>query len=164
MSDTMKNDTKSPGGSSRAAKLGVFTLAMINVSAIVSLRGLPAETTYGLSSAFYYIFAALFFLLRKDEPAGDDPARDTGAAIQTEAPETTAPPETDPVTTPPATTAEPPETSGQSLPSGSDSESEALTDPAKPRTGGVSWIITLLIAVLALGAGFLTGYVRWMRR
>ena len=63
MSDTMKNDTKSPGGSSRAAKLGVFTLAMINVSAIVSLRGLPAETTYGLSSAFYYIFAALFFLL-----------------------------------------------------------------------------------------------------
>lgn len=35
--------------------------------------------------------AALFFLLRKDEPAGDDPARDTGASIQTEAPETTAP-------------------------------------------------------------------------
>lgn len=42
--------------------MGVFTLAMINVSAIVSLRGLPAESTYGLSSAFYYIFAALFFL------------------------------------------------------------------------------------------------------
>lgn len=63
MPDTMKNEAKSPGGRSRAAKLGVFTLAMINVSAIVSLRGLPAETTYGLSSAFYYIFAAVFFLL-----------------------------------------------------------------------------------------------------
>ncbi len=36
-------------------RMGVFTLAMINVSAIVSLRGLPAESTYGLSSAFYYI-------------------------------------------------------------------------------------------------------------
>lgn len=46
-----------------AATLGVFTLAMINVAAIVSLRGLPAETTYGLSSAFYYLFAALFFLV-----------------------------------------------------------------------------------------------------
>ncbi len=44
-------------------RMGVFTLAMINVSAIVSLRGLPAESTYGLSSAFYYIFAALFFLI-----------------------------------------------------------------------------------------------------
>lgn len=43
--------------------MGVFTLAMINVSAIVSLRGLPAESTYGLSSAFYYIFAAIFFLI-----------------------------------------------------------------------------------------------------
>lgn len=59
----MKNDSKSPGNSGRIAKLGVFTLAMINVSAIVSLRGLPAESTYGLSSAFYYIFAAVFFLI-----------------------------------------------------------------------------------------------------
>ena len=59
----MKNDSKSPGKGGQLAKLGVFTLAMINVSAIVSLRGLPAETTYGLSSAFYYIFAAVFFLI-----------------------------------------------------------------------------------------------------
>lgn len=43
--------------------MGVFTLAMINVSAIVSLRGMPAESTYGLSSVFYYIFAAIFFLV-----------------------------------------------------------------------------------------------------
>lgn len=43
--------------------MGVFTLAMINVSAIVSLRGMPAESTYGLSSVFYYIFAAVFFLV-----------------------------------------------------------------------------------------------------
>lgn len=60
------NDTPKNAGLptvSNAAKMGVFTLAMINVSAIVSLRGLPAESTYGLSSAFYYIFAAVFFLI-----------------------------------------------------------------------------------------------------
>ncbi len=44
-------------------RMGVFTLAMINVSAVVSLRGLPAESTYGVSSVFYYIFAAIFFLI-----------------------------------------------------------------------------------------------------
>jgi putative glutamate/gamma-aminobutyrate antiporter len=43
--------------------MGVFTLAMINISAIVSLRGMPAESTYGLGSIFYYIFAAIFFLI-----------------------------------------------------------------------------------------------------
>ncbi len=36
---------------------------MLNVAAIVSLRGLAAESTYGLASAFYYIFAAIFFLI-----------------------------------------------------------------------------------------------------
>ncbi len=43
--------------------ISVFTLAMINVAAIVSLRGLAAESVYGLSSIFYYLFAALFFLI-----------------------------------------------------------------------------------------------------
>ncbi len=45
------------------AGLSVFTLAMINVAAIVSLRGLSSEAVYGLSSIFYYLFAALFFLV-----------------------------------------------------------------------------------------------------
>lgn len=47
----------------KAVKLGVFTLAIMNVTAVVSLRGLPAEAVYGLSSAFYYLFAALVFLI-----------------------------------------------------------------------------------------------------
>ena len=38
-------------------------MAMINVAAVVSLRGLPAEAEYGLSSIFYYIFAAFCFLI-----------------------------------------------------------------------------------------------------
>ena len=47
----------------RAATLGVGTLAIMNVTAVVSLRGLPAEATYGLTSVFYYLFAAVFFLI-----------------------------------------------------------------------------------------------------
>lgn len=47
----------------KAVKLGVFTLAIMNVTAVVSLRGLPAEAVYGLSSAFYYLFAAVVFLI-----------------------------------------------------------------------------------------------------
>ena len=46
----------------QAVKLGVFTLAIMNVTAVVSLRGLPAEAVYGMSSAFYYLFAAIVFL------------------------------------------------------------------------------------------------------
>lgn len=47
----------------KAAKMGVFTLVIMNIVAVVSLRGLPAEAEYGVSSAFYYILAALVFLI-----------------------------------------------------------------------------------------------------
>ena len=47
----------------KTSKLSVATLAIMNVTAVVSLRGLPAEAEYGLSSAFYYLFAALVFLI-----------------------------------------------------------------------------------------------------
>ncbi len=50
-------------GAASAAKLGVFTLAIMNVTAVVSLRGMPAEAEYGLTSIFYYTFAAVFFLV-----------------------------------------------------------------------------------------------------
>ena len=55
---TTNSNTKST-----AMKLGVMTLAIMNVAAVVSLRGLPAEAVYGLSSAFYYLFAAIVFLV-----------------------------------------------------------------------------------------------------
>jgi len=50
-------------GASKAFKLSVTTLAIMNITAVVSLRGLPSEATYGLSSAFYYLFAAIVFLI-----------------------------------------------------------------------------------------------------
>lgn len=55
--------TQSPAKKSNIAKIGVLTLAIMNVAAVVSLRGLPAEATYGLTSAFYYLFAAVVFLI-----------------------------------------------------------------------------------------------------
>ncbi|MFR9579040.1 MAG: amino acid permease, partial [Rikenellaceae bacterium] len=50
---------KSPTG----FKLSVITLAVMNVTAVVSLRGLASEAVYGISSAFFYLFAALVFLI-----------------------------------------------------------------------------------------------------
>lgn len=47
----------------QVAKMGVFTLIIMNIVAVVSLRGLPAEAEYGVSSAFYYILAAVVFLV-----------------------------------------------------------------------------------------------------
>ena len=51
------------GNAGKAFKLSVATLAIMNITAVVSLRGLPAEAIYGLSSAFYYLFAAIVFLI-----------------------------------------------------------------------------------------------------
>ena len=48
---------------STSFKISVTTLAIMNVTAVVSLRGLAAESVYGLSSAFYYLFAAIVFLI-----------------------------------------------------------------------------------------------------
>ncbi|PSJ62921.1 putative glutamine/gamma-aminobutyrate antiporter GadC [Pseudaminobacter soli (ex Li et al. 2025)] len=65
----MATSTSAPAGATagktiaQAAKLSVLTLAIMNVTAVVSLRGLPSEATYGLTSVFYYIFAAVFFLI-----------------------------------------------------------------------------------------------------
>ena len=56
----MKTQNGNPG---KAFKLSVATLAIMNITAVVSLRGLPAEAIYGLSSAFYYLFAAVVFLI-----------------------------------------------------------------------------------------------------
>ena len=40
-----------------------MTLAIMNVTAVVSLRGLATEAIYGMASAFYYLFAAIVFLV-----------------------------------------------------------------------------------------------------
>ena len=54
---------KNKGTAGKSFKLSVATLAIMNITAVVSLRGLPAEAVYGPSSAFYYLFAAIVFLI-----------------------------------------------------------------------------------------------------
>ena len=51
------------GSAGKAFKLSVTTLAIMNITAVMSLRGQPSEAIYGLSSAFYYLFAAIVFLI-----------------------------------------------------------------------------------------------------
>ncbi len=62
-----KSTTATPGKGAASApatgKLSVMTLAIMNIVAVVSLRGLPAEAEYGLGSIFYYVFAAVVFLI-----------------------------------------------------------------------------------------------------
>lgn len=43
--------------------LTLGSLIMMNLVAVVSLNGLPAEAEYGLSLIFYYVFAAIMFLI-----------------------------------------------------------------------------------------------------
>lgn len=47
----------------KAIGLSVGTLTVMNIAAVVSLRGLPSEAEYGLGSIFYYLFAAIVFLI-----------------------------------------------------------------------------------------------------
>ena len=41
----------------------MMAFAIMNVTTIVSLRGLPTQAEYGLTSIFYYVFAAVVFLI-----------------------------------------------------------------------------------------------------
>ena len=54
---------KNNSNTGKGFKLSVLTLAIMNITAVVSLRGLPSEAIYGPSSAFYYLFAAIVFLI-----------------------------------------------------------------------------------------------------
>ena len=55
-----------PHGQTAASKAGtitVFGLALLNITAVISLNNLPSEAEYGLASVFYFLFAAVFFLV-----------------------------------------------------------------------------------------------------
>jgi putative glutamate/gamma-aminobutyrate antiporter len=60
-------DVIAHGGKPKTAKKAVVismtAFAIMNVTTIVSLRGMPAQAEYGLASIFYYVFAALVFLI-----------------------------------------------------------------------------------------------------
>ena len=47
----------------KSTKMSVFTLSMMTVAAVVSLRGLPMMAKEGLSMIFYILFATVMFLI-----------------------------------------------------------------------------------------------------
>ena len=55
------------GGKPKTGKktivITMMAFAIMNVTTIVSLRGLPSQAEYGLTSIFYYLFAAIVFLI-----------------------------------------------------------------------------------------------------
>ncbi|MBD7994039.1 amino acid permease [Arthrobacter sp. Sa2CUA1] len=63
MSDSTTSTPNKKGRAAQTATITVGALAVMNIVAVVSLRGLPAEAEYGLSSIFYYVFAAIVFLI-----------------------------------------------------------------------------------------------------
>lgn len=50
-------------GIKKTAMISVMAFAIMNVTTIVSLRGMPSQAEYGLTSIFYYLFAAIVFLI-----------------------------------------------------------------------------------------------------
>ena len=44
-------------------KLGVITVALLTIVSVDSLRNLPAAALFGMQSLFYYVLAAVFFLI-----------------------------------------------------------------------------------------------------
>jgi len=43
--------------------ISMMALAVMNVTTVMSLRGLPSQAVYGLSSIFYYVIAAVVLLI-----------------------------------------------------------------------------------------------------
>lgn len=52
-----------PSAGKKIAAIGMLAFAVMNITTIVSLRGLPGMAEYGLTSIFYYVFAAIMFLV-----------------------------------------------------------------------------------------------------
>ncbi len=52
-----------PKAGKKAVVISMMAFAIMNVTTIVSLRGLPSQSEYGLTSIFYYVFAAVVFLV-----------------------------------------------------------------------------------------------------
>ncbi len=47
----------------KSGRMSIFTLSMMTVAAVISLRGLPMMAKEGLSMIFYILFAAVMFLI-----------------------------------------------------------------------------------------------------
>ena len=49
--------------STAQGSITMMAMALLIITSVLSLRGLPSEAKFGIQSIFYYIFAAVVFLL-----------------------------------------------------------------------------------------------------
>ena len=65
MESNHRNTTTPVAGNVKAHKvmISIMELAIMNVTAIVSLRGLPSQAEYGFRSIFYYTLASVLMLI-----------------------------------------------------------------------------------------------------
>ena len=58
-----KPTASKPASVKKPVVIGMMAFAVMNFMTVVSLRGMPAQAEYGIVSIFYYIFAAVVFLI-----------------------------------------------------------------------------------------------------
>jgi len=63
MSSSSTPSTPASKPAVKGGTISIFGLALLNITAVVALNNLPAEAEYGLSSVFYYVIAAVFYLV-----------------------------------------------------------------------------------------------------
>ncbi|MTH99814.1 putative glutamine/gamma-aminobutyrate antiporter GadC [Roseibium sp. RKSG952] len=63
ISDNRSLDRQSEGSPGSQARISVWSLAIMNIAAVVSLRVTAAGAEYGLTSVFFYVLAAVFLLI-----------------------------------------------------------------------------------------------------
>ena len=61
MSDTAK--TQAQPAKKKIIVISMITLAIMNITTVMSLRGMPSQAEYGMKSIFYYVLAAIFLLI-----------------------------------------------------------------------------------------------------
>ena len=53
----------SPSTSGKKSTISMLAMTVMIITTVLSLRGLASQAEFGISSIFYYIFAALVFLI-----------------------------------------------------------------------------------------------------
>ena len=51
------------GGKSKVKYLGIFSIVMVNVAAVLSMRNFPTMAVYGWSSVTWYVLGTLLFMI-----------------------------------------------------------------------------------------------------
>lgn len=62
-SDSSRNTSAPKAKSPAKALISTGAMTIMIITTVVSLRGLPSQAEFGIQSIFYYLFAAIFFLI-----------------------------------------------------------------------------------------------------